>query len=439
LVADLAHVNRRFLQSPGFRRATMTALAAPSTPLELSAATLRERDGASDAARPYAGLSGAALALVGVERDENAVPAVRLVLAELDPQRIFAGVDTALRAADRLAERLGMPLCVIVLSEAITVRHRGALLDAVTERLVRDPAQTSVLTRGELIGARTHPRDVWVATHWTTAHPLQVASHVGVIDPARVVYLVQDHEAGFTALSSDRVIASETYRAGFQLLVNSEPVAAVLRSLEGVTVDPAAVFAPVLDLDRLATVASQRAGREQPPSPVTVFFYGRPSKPRNLFTLGIAALKVAAQALPNASVRWVSAGESHRAIDLGNGHHLESLGTLDWTQYFDLLSTTDVVLSLQASPHPSHPPLEAALSGATSITNEVAGTRASLHPRLVAASANPEELGLEVARAVQRAVASSRAAADVPTLESLAPLGGTLDDALEHVVTVLSS
>lgn len=439
VVSDLAHVNRRFLLSPGFRRAAMTALATPSTPLELSAATIRERDAAPDAARPYVGLSGAALAFASIVRDDAEAPSVRLVLSELDPQRIFAGVHTALRVADRLAERLGMPLQVIVLSEAITARRRGALLHAVTDRLRRDPSRTSVLTRDGLVGATAHPRDVWVATHWTTAHPLQVAAHAGVLDPHRVVYLVQDHEPGFAALSTDRLMASGTYRAGFQLLVNSAPVAAVLGLIEGVDVDADAVFAPELDLDRLAAVAERRTARERCAASATVFFYGRPSKPRNLFPLGVASLRVAARALPDMAVRWVSAGEPHRAIDLGNGHLLESLGTLDWPQYFDLLSTTDVVLSLQASPHPSHPPLEAALVGATSITNEVAATRASVHPLLVAVDADPGALGLAVASAVRQATSEhSTTSVDAPAAGSLTSLGGTLDAAVRFVVEQLN-
>lgn len=437
-MADLARVNSQFLRSPGFRRAAMSALAAPSTPLQLSTATIRELTVAPETARPYAGLSGGALALSGVVRDGHASPTVRLVLAELDPRRVFAGVDTALRVADQLANRLAVPLQVVVLSEAVDARHRTALLNAVTHRLGRDPSRTSILLREGVVGAPTHPNDVWIATHWTTAHPLQVAARAGVIDPDRVIYLVQDHEPGFTALSTDRVTAADTYRAGFHLLVNSEPVAAVVRTAEGVHVDPAGVFAPELDFDRLAAVAAKRASRDRTASPTTVFFYGRPSKPRNLFALGVAALKVAALALPGAEVRWVSAGEPHKDIDLGGGHRLESLGTLEWSAYFDLLAATDVVLSLQGSPHPSHPPLEAALVGATSITNEVAGTRASLHPGLIAVHADPEALGRAVAHAVTRAGSPEvTAAGQSRSTALLSTLGGTLDHALDRLVELL--
>jgi hypothetical protein len=245
---------------------------------------------------------------------------------------------------------------------------------------------------------------------------------------------VQDYEPGFTALSTDRVTASGTYRAGFHLLVNSEPVAAVLRAAEGVAVDATAVFAPDLDLVRLAAIAAQRASGAPPARPVTVLFYGRPSKPRNLFALGIAALRVAAPALPGIPVRWVSAGEQHRYIDLGGGHRLESRGTLGWDEYFALLGECDVVLALQASPHPSHPPLEAALSGALAVTNEVAGTRASLHSRLLAVSPDPAALGAAVAEAVRAADTRTTTARPPATIIEW---GGTMASALDAVTALL--
>lgn len=435
LLADLVRVNERYLRSPAFRRAAMSALATPSTPLELSEASRRELAASPRAARPYAGLSGAAVALSGLTTDATA-PAVRLVLAELDAHRVFAGIHTALRVADGIAARLGLPLEVVLLSEAIGPGRRDGLLDAIVERLNRDRARTTVLTREALVTARAHPADVWIATHWTTAHPLQIAARAGVIDPTRVVYLVQDHEPGFTPLSTDRMTASATYRAGFRLLVNSEPVAAVLRAVEGVDVDASLVFAPDLDLDRLATIAAHRPSAGESARPVTALFYGRPSKPRNLFPLGVASLRVAAQSLPVESVRWISAGEPHRPVDLGGGHRLESRGTLGWDEYFAVLATSDVVLSLQASPHPSHPPLEAALSGALAITNEVAGTRARLHPRLRAVDADPAALGAAIVGAVR---ASAEQVPAPPSERALNALGLGLGATLDAVAAQLSA
>lgn len=423
LVANLGAVTRAYLASPGFRRAAMQALSAPSTPLELSAATLAEAQRAPDDARPYAGTSGAALALSVIRRGAPS-PRVRLVLSDFDPERVFAGVATALTVASGLSRRAAMPLEIIVLSEAVGGDRRPKLADAARSRTGLD--RVEITMRGDLLEALSHPDDVWIVTHWTTAHPAMVATRAGVLVADRVVYLIQDYEPGFFALSSDSVTARSTYHAGFVPLINSTPVASVLRQEEGLLINPRSMFGPDLDLDRLERVRSSRVADR---GERTVFFYGRPSKPRNLFPLGVAALRIAARDLPGERIRFVSAGEPHRSIELGGGHRLEGAGTLDWDAYFALLAEADVVLSLQASPHPSHPPLEAALAGAVAVTNEVAGTRAGLHPRLIAVEADPLALGRAVVSALRTPATASRQSVD---------LGGSLDSSLDAVISQLA-
>ncbi|BDZ51532.1 hypothetical protein GCM10025867_37730 [Frondihabitans sucicola] len=120
----------------------------------------------------------------------------------------------------------------------------------------------------------------------------------------------------------------------------------------------------------------------------------------------------------------------HRDVDLGHGLKLESVGTLPWDAYFRFIASRNVVLSLQLSPHPSHPPFDGAISGAQVVTNEFAGTRAHLHPNIAAVPADPVSLGEAVAEAVRRAAGAG------PTgYLDLAPgtLGGSLDDAVAHL------
>jgi hypothetical protein len=192
-------------------------------------------------------------------------------------------------------------------------------------------------------------------------------------------------------------------------------------------------FAPHLDLDLLRDVAAARSRSEE----VTVFFYGRPSKHRNLFRLGVAALRVAAAELGgDTAVRFRSAGEKHRDVDLGNGHKLESLGALPWDDYFTFISSANVVLSLQHSPHPSHPPFDAAISGARAVTNEFYDTRSGLHPRLEAVGTDPESLGHAVAAAIR-----SDRAEGPGGFRDVDPgrLGGSLDAAVSSVADSLGA
>ncbi len=53
-----------------------------------------------------------------------------------------------------------------------------------------------VVRREDVLDETFGRDDVWIATHWKTAHPLDVAVTAGVVARDRVVYLVQDYEPG---------------------------------------------------------------------------------------------------------------------------------------------------------------------------------------------------------------------------------------------------
>ena len=389
----------------------------------------RELAIAPASARPARTLSGAALSL-SVITTHRGRTAINLVLPELDPTSIFAGVKTALDAANQLARRLELPLRVVLLSESIP----GDVVTAAEQYLRRQfGAATELVPRTAIIDSRFGDDDIWMVTHWTTAHPAQVAAAAGVLRAQQVVYLVQDFEAGFHAWSTDYQVARGTYGAGFALLVNSAPLARYLAARTGVEVPPEQVFAPSLDLDRLRAVSRRRrevGGR--------IFFYGRPSKPRNMYRLGVAALERAMLELGTRAVevQVISAGEAHGDRELAPGVVMKSLGTLAWDDYYRQLEVTDVMVSLQASPHPSHPPLEAAVSGAVAIVNDFEGTRAGMHPRVRAVAADPETLGHAIAQAVLDSWA--RTPARYRPIDE-ANLGRPLLDAVEVIAARLST
>lgn len=421
-LGELAAFNSLYLRSPDFRAHQMRSTASWRELGRPSAQSAAERRRAGRAAAVHAGLSPAALALTGLTLRDGSPRHVNLVLSELDPAHVFAGVHTALEAASGLATRLGLPLRVLTLTESAAPERSRRLAERMLEN--RFGAHVPVVPRQSIGAAEFHPDDAWVVTHWTTAHAAQVSDLDGGIRADRVVYLVQDFEPGFTAWSTAWTTARATYDAGFTLLVNSAPLAHYLARHTGVPVEDSLVFSPALDEERLRSVASKRTR-----GPVQVFFYGRPGKPRNLYALGIAALREAVLRLGEdaAGIEFVSAGEPHDPVDLGSGVGLVSLGALAWDDYFTALGRAGVVLSLQASPHPSHPPLEAASSGAIAVTNEFEGTRSGLHPRLHAVEATPAALGSAIAEAVR----SARRDAPGP-YEAIAPdrLGGSLDAAL---------
>lgn len=352
-----------------------------------------------------------------------------LAVPALDPAKIFAGVATALQVGRMLALELDRPLRLVPFGKA----EPAKLHEAVHRFLAADGKPVPVITvvpKALIAHTTVSAHDIWIVTYWTTAHAAQVASQVGRLDPRRVIYLVQDYEPGFKPWSVEHALIRQTYHAGFHHVVNSASLATYLHAREGCTVDQELVFAPHLELDRLAESAARREKR----SPVRVFFYARPGKPRNLFALGVAALRGAAVELAADDVAWevVTAGESHPDIVLPDGVVARSLGTLSWDEYFDLLSRVDVGLTLMHSPHPSHPPLEVAVSGGLAITNELDGSRSNFHERITAVPADPRHLAVALADAVRQA---SRGAVQ----PFAAPAEGALGRPLADVVTSIAS
>ncbi|MDV8069617.1 hypothetical protein R4P64_24105 [Rhodococcus sp. IEGM 1366] len=248
-----------------------------------------------------------------------------------------------------------------------------------------------------------------------------------------MAYLVQDYEAGFNAWSTDYALARSSLYAGFTMVVNSRPLYDYILKMDEISINPSLVFAPRLDVNRLERAVSVRSKGNTQSGPL-VMFYGRPSKPRNLFSIGCASLMAANKILlaQGVAANFVSAGESHQSVRALN-FELESRGKLSWDSYFALLAQTDVVLSLQHSPHPSHPPLDAVCSGAWAVTNEMDGTRAGLHPRLLTSLADPDALASSVVDAVLCAMSSPAVEYDAGFLDVLGrPFDSVLDDFAGH-------
>lgn len=388
-----------------------------------------------DALRVYANLHPLSDRLSFVEEDTRAGETVNLVLPELRADAIFAGIGTALKVAAGYAGRQGSTLRIISLGNALPKDEKSlrALRAAVDEHagIAGGGLRVEIVGREKLLGLRVGPRDHWVLTHWTTAHAFGIARRLGAITATTSIYLVQDYEPGFVAWSTDYALARATYHEGHILVVNSAPLAIYLERSERVDVERGLVFRPQID-DR------PRGAGVSASSELTVFFYARPSKPRNLYAIGVAVLKSVSDRVADWStpVRFVSAGERHPDVVLGSGATLTSRGKLTWEDYFALIDQTDVVLSLQHSPHPSHPPLDAISRGVFAVTNEFDGVRGGLSPLLLAAEPRIDELADAVVHAL-------RMAADrrVPDVDNgwLEALGRPLEDVLDALVEGVTS
>lgn len=431
VAGDLIRVNARYLVDVGQRSRMRDVLRRDGFTPQQQRFVAAEFAAAPASARPYAGLAATSLTLAGVRVSDAAPAHLNLLIGEVREGGVFAGIHTALTAAAMLAARLQLPLRVVMLDFTSAGNNRAAAERFIRERF--DVAEVTVIPRETLRGSGFGSRDFWLATHWKTAHAVQVACEIGLVGRTRVAYLIQDYEPGFSPWSTESVLAASTYHAEFIPLVNSTPLWRFLSDQEHLTIDRTQVFAPDFDEERLRETAQARTRSDI----VKVLFYGRPSKHRNLFRLGVSALSATAAGLgDDTAVQFFSAGEPHDDIDLGGGHTLMSLGRLAWDDYFAFLSSVSVVLTLQQSPHPSHPPFDAAISGAIAITNDFHQTRGSLHPRIHAVPASTVDLAGALCAAIRQS-AGATPSEYLPVEDGL--LGGRLTDAVDAVASWLNS
>ncbi|GAA1439897.1 rhamnosyltransferase WsaF family glycosyltransferase [Leifsonia poae] len=432
ILGDLVRANIAFLTNENQRGQMRAAIQTGAFDRRTEALIDGDVAAAPAAAFPFARLSSGSLALTGIRVASGEPGRLNLVVGEVEPSKVFAGIHTALTAAAELATKLGLRLRVVMLDATTPGNSERAVASYLAETL--GLSSVDVVMR-EGIRSRTYGSDdIWLASHSKTAHAIQVACDTGVIDRRRVAYLIQDYEPGFSAWSTESVLARSTYHAGFLPVVNSLPLWTYLQRAEQLELPRELVFAPRFEAAKLEEAAAARKAHPR----VRVLYYGRRSKHRNLFALGLSALRATALELgaSDPKVEFVSAGEQHDTIDLGHGARLTSRGRIAWNDYFSFLSTVDVALSLQLSPHPSHPPFDAAISGALAVTNDFDGVRAGLHPRIAAVEPTTRDLSAAITSAVRE-----RAGRDplpyLPVAEGA--LGADWDDVVDTVAERLST
>ena len=145
-------------------------------------------------------------------------PALNVLQPVLSPSGMTGGPNTILVLAALVAE-LGVPVQFITY-QAAHLRHGGWLSAHVSEILGRSFSQSlEIATASDPnLPASIGDRDLWLATHWTTAQALKP-----VLPRTRrdwFLYLIQDFEPGFYPWSSNYALSLETYSMPFRALIN---------------------------------------------------------------------------------------------------------------------------------------------------------------------------------------------------------------------------
>ncbi len=194
----------------------------------------------------------------------------------------------------------------------------------------------------------------------------QQANRFPVAKPRPLVSIIQEYEPAFFPMSSTYMMLRAAYDGGQRTfgIINSDELHCYLRAqghiFEREFVIPLRMSKSLKRARRCVDASKEK----------TILVYGRPNHRRNCFPAVVAGLKAFVHRYPEyRDWRLESAGSSHKAIDLGAGKVLASLGMLPLDQYAHKLESASVGLSLMASPHPSYPPLEMAHFGMRTVTN----------------------------------------------------------------------
>jgi hypothetical protein len=329
---------------------------------------------------------------------------LNVLLPVLDSDNATGGPNTVLHLALRIA-RHGVPVRVVTTRPQAATdpawfrRHLAQLVGTVPEAFeavsAADPAAPLAIGRN----------DVFMATHWTTAQ--QAKPWLAQLGQPKFVYLIQDFEPGFHPWSSNYALTLETYDLDFlpvfneQMLADYFAEARVGRFADAHFARTSLVFEPAVDRGVFFPAPD-------PPSPRRLLFYARPTNERNLFGLGLQALRaaVAHPAFAGCAFQAVGGRGSLPDFDLGDGRMLRNGPWLDYAGYAASLRGADILLCLMLSPHTSYPVLEMAASGGLAVTNSFATKSAArlrdISPNIIAARPAADSIAAALIEAAER-------------------------------------
>jgi hypothetical protein len=280
------------------------------------------------------------------------------------------GPNTVINLTYRLA-REGVPVRFV--STDIPEESDHGLLYAHFKKLTG----VSKLDNVEIVSAsdRNRPlpigdRDVFFGSSWWT---VQLINRIlPRMRAKRFLYMIQDYESGFLPWSSAHACAEETYGFDYravicgQLLADHMVASRTGRFADPSFIDKCVTFEPAVDNTRF-----KFDRQSHPPDRKRLLFYARPSAPRNLYELGLYALREAVQSGCFRGPEWElwGMGEPIPPTELADNTSLKPWPWSNYDDYAKLLRSADVGLSLMQSPHSSYPPLELAACGAQVVTN----------------------------------------------------------------------
>ncbi|MGD0463543.1 MAG: hypothetical protein ABSB74_13745 [Tepidisphaeraceae bacterium] len=297
-------------------------------------------------------------------------PRLNVLIPGLAMRAMSGGPNTAFNLTYRLA-RHGVPIRYISTDvemdwDVNVLWDHFSKVSGVDRRLA-NVELVSAHDRG--IPTEIGEADVFFGTAWWTVQMIKHA--LPRMRTRQFIYMIQDFEPGLYAWSTRYALAMETYSMDFFGIINSRTLADFLFSQKvGRFADPAfaqkcLTFDPALDRRLFFPELPGNFGGKQ-----RLLFYARPGAPRNLYELGIMALRQAVERGAFGADGWelLFIGESLPPIHLGNNVVIRQSPWSSYEDYARLLRSSTVGLSLMLSPHPSYPPLEMGVCGMLPVT-----------------------------------------------------------------------
>ena len=338
---------------------------------------------------------------------DDTVPHLNVLSSALTRNGMTGGPNTIINLALRIA-RLGVPVRLVTTVSTSTLDEQWFRGHA--RQLIGDPDVPSVPIVSAADAGQplvVGPRDMFMATHWTTAQQLKdVLPQMAV---RQFFYMLQEFEPGFYAWSSNYARALETFSFDFWPIINEALLADFMldrgfgRFASPEMRQRATIFEPAIEKRLFHPPAANGGSR-----PKRLLFYARPTNSRNMFGLGVMALRLASADPAFRDWEFLSIGGrgSVPPMRLNGGHKLRPEVWMDYEGYARSLQHADVLLCPMLSPHTSYPVLEMAASGGISVTNTFeTKTRAALEAlsgNIVAAEPSIEAMAESLVVAADR-------------------------------------
>lgn len=299
-------------------------------------------------------------------------PHINVLIPSLKSQHMSGGPNTVLLLAAHLAAR-GERVRLISINAPVREEEHNALYAHMEKLFQRPIHREHVLCVDGLNpdGVRIGAHDLFVATAWWTAQIAKEAVRHTIEEC--FIYLIQDFEPLLHAASSLQSRALETYGLPHIPVINTRILLDHLAQqacgcyADKAFVERALSFEPAIDRSHYFPVS-----QTEKPKKKVLLFYARPTSAlRNLFEVGLIALRNAVASGHITAEGWEvwAMGEKLQPILLGHGVTLNPLPWLRFEDYAERVRTADLLLSLMLAPHPSYPPLEMAASGKLVVTN----------------------------------------------------------------------